>query len=91
MLNSYNRYNGTDTTNIVKGSPEGVITAASIATARTACFLKPARVPFFNTPNVDRATTTVGNSKTIPKVRTIELNKAMYELSENVFGISGLT
>ena len=91
MLNSYKRYSGTDTTSIVKGSPEGVITAASTATVSTAYFLLPANVPFFKIPNVERATTTVGNSNTIPKVSTIEFNSEIYELKENVFCISGLT
>ena len=77
MLNSYNRYNGTDTTSMVNGSPDGVITAASMATARIACFLKLVRVPFFKTPNVERATTTVGNSNTIPNVSTIDVSNAM--------------
>jgi len=91
MLNSYNRYNGTDTTSIVNGSPDGVIAAESTATTSTAYLRNPASMPFYNNPNAERATTTVGNSKTIPKVSTIEVSKDMYELNENVFGMSGLT
>ena len=43
------------------------------------------------TPKADRITTRVGNSKTIPKVRIVEVKREIYELNEKVFGTSGLT
>ena len=43
------------------------------------------------TPRADKATMTVGNSKTIPNVSTVDVNNEMYELSENVLGIAELT
>ena len=90
-LNSYNRYNGTDTTIREKGSPDGVITAARISTTHTACFLKDASISLVRIPIADNAATTVGNSNTIPKVSTKDVNSEMYDVSENVLGMSGLT
>ena len=43
------------------------------------------------TLSMDSTATTVGNSNTMPKISTIEVNSDMYEVSENVLGISGLT
>ena len=91
MLNSYNIYKGTETTISEKGSPDGVITAANISTAHIACLLKDFNVSFESTPSMDKATATVGNSNTMPKISTIEVNIEMYEVSEKVFGMSGLT
>lgn len=91
MLNSYNRYNGTDTTSIEKGSPDGVITAANTTTTKIACFLNDANVSLVSTPRADKATTTVGNSNTIPNVSTVDVNNDIYEVKEKVFGTSGLT
>ena len=91
MLNSYNMYNGTETTISENGSPDGVITAAIISTAHMACLLKDFRVSLVNRPKEDKARATVGNSNTMPKIRTIDVNMEMYELNEKVFGTSGLT
>ena len=91
MLNSYSRYNGTDTTIRENGSPEGVITAAKIRTAHIACLLKDFRVSLWRIPIADNAKAIVGNSNTMPKMSTIEVNIDIYELSENVFAMSGLT
>ena len=91
MLNSYSIYNGTDTTISENGSPEGVITAAKIKTPQIACLLKVLRVSLCRIPNADRAKATVGNSNTMPNISTIEVNIEIYEVSENVFAISGLT
>ena len=91
MLNSYSIYKGIDTTISENGSPEGVITAARISTAHIACLLKDFRVSLESTPKADKATATVGNSNTIPNISTIDVNIEMYDVSENVFGISGLT
>ena len=91
MLNSYSKYKGIDTTISENGSPEGVINAASINTTQTACLLNDFSVSLDNTPRADSAATTVGNSKTIPKISTIDVNIEMYEVNENVFGTSGLT
>ena len=91
ILNSYNIYKGTETTISENGSPDGVIMAANINTAQIACLLKDFNTFLDNTPKADRTATTVGNSKTIPKVNTIEVNIDMYEVNENVFSTSGLT
>ena len=91
MLNSYSIYKGTDTTISENGSPDGVIIAASISTAHIACLLNDFNVSFDSTPMADKATATVGNSNTMPKISTIEVNIEMYEVSENVFVTSGLT
>ena len=91
MLNSYSIYKGIDTTISENGSPEGVITAARISTAHIACLLNDFKVSFESTPRADKATATVGNSNTIPNISTIDVNIEMYDVSENVFGISGLT
>ena len=91
MLNSYSIYNGTDTTIRENGSPEGVIIAARIKTPQTACLLKAFRVSLCRIPKADRAKATVGNSNTMPKISTIEVNIEIYEVSENVFAMSGLT
>ena len=91
MLNSYSMYNGTDTTMRENGSPEGVITAASISTAHIACLLNDLRVSFWRIPIADNANAIVGNSYTMPKMSTIDVNIEMYEVSENVFAMSGLT
>ena len=72
MLNSYSIYKGIDTTISENGSPEGVINAASINTTQTACLLNDFSVSLDNTPRADSATTTVGNSKTIPKINNSE-------------------
>ena len=91
MLNSYSIYKGTDTTISENGSPDGVMTAASIMTAQIACLLYVFNVSLEITPRADNAKATVGNSNTIPKISTIDVNIEIYEVSENVFGISGLT
>ena len=91
MLNSYSIYKGIDTTISENGSPEGVINAASINTTQTACLLNDFRVSLDITPREDRTATIVGNSNTIPKISTIDVNIEMYEVNENVFGTSGLT
>ena len=91
MLNSYSIYKGTDTTISENGSPDGVITAARISTAHIACLLNAFNVSFESTPMDDKAAATVGNSNTIPKISTIDVNIDMYDVSEKVFGISGLT
>lgn len=91
MLNSYNTYNGTETTSSENGSPDGVIIAAIINTAHMACLLKDFRTSRVSRPNEDKANATVGNSNTMPKVITIDVNIEIYELNEKVFGMSGLT
>jgi hypothetical protein len=91
ILNSYKIYKGTETTISENGSPDGVIMAANISTTQIACLLKDFRTFLDNTPNADRTATTVGNSKTIPNVSTIDVNIAIYEVNENVFSTSGLT
>ena len=91
MLNSYSIYKGIDTIISENGSPDGVIIAARISTAHIACLLNDFKVSFESTPRADNATATVGNSNTIPKISTIEVNIEMYEVSENVFATSGLT
>lgn len=91
MLNSYSIYKGIDTTISEKGSPDGVMTAANISTAHIACLLNDFKVSLESTPRADKATAIVGNSNTMPKISTIDVNIDIYELSENVFGISGLT
>ena len=91
MLNSYSIYNGTDTTISEKGSPDGVIIAAIMSTAHIACLLNDFKVSLESTPKADKATATVGNSNTIPKISTIDVNIDIYELNENVFITSGLT
>ena len=91
ILNSYKIYRGTETTISENGSPDGVIIAANINTAHMACLLKVFNTFLDNTPKPDKAATIVGNSKTIPKVSTIEVNIDMYEVNENVFSTSGLT
>ena len=73
MLNSYSIYKGIDTTISENGSPDGVITAARISTAHIACLLNDFNVSFESTPSAYKATATVGNSNTIPKVSTIEV------------------
>ena len=84
-------YSGTDTTISENGSPEGVITAASIKTPQMACRLKDLSVSLCRMPNADRANAIVGNSNTMPKISTIDVNIDIYEVSENVFAMSGLT
>ena len=91
MLNSYRRYNGTDTIISENGSPDGVMTAASIRTAHIACLLKVFNVSLVIMPKEDNTTETVGNSNTMPKIKTIDVNMEMYDVNENVFGTSGLT
>ena len=91
MLNSYSMYSGTETTISEKGSPDGVMTAARMSTAQIAYLLNDFSISLVITPSDDITATTVGNSNTIPKVSTREVNSDIYEVRENVFGISGLT
>ena len=91
MLNSYNIYKGTETTRSENGSPDGVITAATISTAHIACLLNDFRRSLVSRPSEDRAKAIVGNSNTIPKIMTIDVNIEIYEVNEKVFGLSGLT
>ena len=90
-LNSYRRYKGKVTTANEKGSPEGVMIAARTTTARIACLRYSFIHSFFKMPRLDKTTTNVGNSKTIPNVNTIEVSKEMYEERENMFGTAALT
>ena len=91
MLNSYSIYKGIDTTINEKGSPDGVIIAASISTAHIACLLKVFKVSLCKIPNADSANAMVGNSNTSPNISTIDVNIEIYEVRENVFSMSGLT
>ena len=91
ILNSYSIYKGIETTISENGSPEGVIAAASITTAQIACLRYFVIVSFVRIPRFESKAATVGNSKTIPKVSTIDVSNEMYDESENVFGIEVLT
>ena len=75
MLNSYRRYRGTEHTIREKGSPVGVIIAASIRIMQTACLRYALRFVRVTTPSADITTITVGNSKTIPKARTVDAKR----------------
>ena len=91
MLNSYRRYRGTVHISKENGSPEGVIKAANMTTAQIAWRLYSFSPSFVTTPNADNIAMTVGNSNTIPKVMTVDVKSEIYELSEKLFGTSGLT
>lgn len=90
MLNSYKRYKGTDTTMSENGSPEGVMIAANTRITHTACFLNDLIVALVIIPIADNVNASIGNSNTIPNVRTIAVNIEIYDDKEKVFGISGL-
>ena len=90
-LNSYSRNSGKDTTASEKGSPEGVITAASITIPQIACLRYFLIVSFLRMPNAESNATIVGNSNTMPNVSTNEVNNEMYDERENWFGTAPLT
>ena len=73
------------------GSPDGVISAARITTAHTACLRYVWSMSRVTIPSADQMAMTVGKSNTSPKGIMVEVNKDIYELRENVFGTSGLT
>ena len=67
------------------------MTAARTSTAHIACFLYDERVSFVIIFIDDKTAMTVGNSNTIPNVRTREVKREIYEVNEKVLGMSGLT
>jgi hypothetical protein len=91
ILNSYSTYRGTEHTIREKGSPVGVIIAASINMMHIACFLYSRRFSLVTIPSADNTTIIVGNSNTIPKASTVDENRDIYEDKENVFGTASLT
>ena len=74
-----------------KGSPEGVITAASMTIIQMACLRYFTIVCFVRIPSAESNATIVGNSNTMPKVITIDVSSEMYDDSENMFGTAPLT
>ena len=74
MLNSYNPYNGSPTAIRVKGSPLGVMNAATTSITTNACFLYFLRKLFVRIPIFERITANEGISNTTPIMRISQVN-----------------
>ena len=76
---------------MVKGSPVGVRTAASMSMATTAWRRNLRMYSRVTSPKWDSTARTDGNSNRIPIRNTIDVNVDIYEVSANVFTTLPLT
>lgn len=82
---------GKNTTKSVKGSLEGVITAASINNITMACFLNLVKNDRFRMPIFDKSHDKSGNSNTKPIMKHSIKKLSIYESSDTLFSIYELS